>query len=241
MAHSKENIASMSNYVFCRVFTKIDHNVKKDIERVAKSVLNDVEYHFFGHKIELEGFGKLTQEQIGQEFGISANEVSKLEEITCYKIIKGFENQDKLEEKMGGQFIRCPDCSGLINYKDIEKYTVRPPEELMEMDLYKFFNEKTNIFVAQRRKTTNLRKLVTALYTGRFHYTYRGDRWEGRPIKKLKDLYTLTEKEIRSTSFRGVTWGKFNKILTENYLPVVGLPNRYEYTFIYQNRSEQKE
>jgi len=152
--------------------------------------------------------------------------------------------KEKLEKKVAEQFV-CPDCGKTMDYKDIDKYKRGLPAELMEMDLINFAREKTGIY----RKGTENRRLANTLskmYEGRMFQQYvelPGDKytrkWYDKKIVKVKDLYSVTGKEIYEIRDAGrKTWENLNEELKGNNLPPLKLP--YKYTVNYPLKKNKK-
>lgn len=79
--------------------------------------------------------------------------------------------KEKLEKKIAEQTV-CPDCGKAIDYKDIDKYKRGLPVNLIEMDLIRFFKEKTGIFKERGVGQLRLANILSSLYEGRMFKQY---------------------------------------------------------------------
>ena len=146
----------------------------------------------------------------------------------------------KLEKKITEQVV-CPDCGKAIDYKDIAKYKRGLPTGLMEMDFYDFLKQKAGIYEGRKKSVGNRRlaNLCSILYDGRLYKEYvelsdnkYTTQWHEKKIGKVKDLYSLTQREIFAIQNMGkVTWDGLNKILEDKQLSPLKLP--YQYTVTY--------
>ncbi|MDD5670242.1 MAG: hypothetical protein PHN49_01245 [Candidatus Omnitrophica bacterium] len=152
-----------------------------------------------------------------------------------------------LEKKIAEQIV-CPDCGKATDYKDIDNYKRGLPAELMEMDFRAFLKQKTGIYEEGKRRAdyARLAGLSNILLNGKLYkeivdlpddkYTVR---WHEKKIEKVKDLYSLTKREIFGIQNIGkVTWDKLNATLENNNLAPLKLP--YGYTVTYPLKKYKK-
>jgi hypothetical protein len=142
----------------------------------------------------------------------------------------------------------CPDCGKASDYKDIGKYRRGLPAELMGMDFREFIKQKTGIYHDSKKGMGNVRLagLCNILYEGRLYKEYVNlpnnkytTQWHEKKIGKVKDLYSLTEKEIWAVRNVGkLTWGRLNEVLDNNNLAPLKLP--YGYTVNYPLKKNKK-
>jgi len=155
--------------------------------------------------------------------------------------------KEKVKGRTEEQFV-CPNCAKAIEYKDTAKYKRGLPAGLMEMSFYEFLKQKTGVYKDGKREAEGQRlaNLCSTLRYGKLYKEYEdlpNDRyrvqWHEKKIEKVKDLYSLTEREIYGIRNMGkITWDKLNTLLKDNNLAPLTLP--YQYTVNYPLKKDKK-
>jgi len=150
--------------------------------------------------------------------------------------------KETLTGKTEEQYV-CPDCGKAVDYKDIGKYKRGLPAELMEMDFREFIKQKTGIYQSRSR----LANLCDSLYEGRISKGYTNlPNGQYKPIwcdkiSKVKDIYSLSEREIYGVRNVGKgTWESMNEALEKNNLAPLKLPYCYSVTYPLKKASGKK-
>lgn len=130
------------------------------------------------------------------------------------------------------EYYCCPGCGKAVDFSEVEKYKKTLPENLMDMELIKFFETHSKYFTGDLNLLKhNKRRIENVLYALRRGYPEDSMRWSGRKentfVRKVKDIYTIDDSIMSNLAytnqvdFGAKTLAKINETLTENGLPTV--------------------
>jgi hypothetical protein len=104
----------------------------------------------------------------------------------------------------------------------------RSIEEMLEKDLRDFFFKETDIFNKRGIGENFVRLLIYGLTAKRGNKEFGLYRNIAKPLKKVKDLYTLSQEEMYTTRKAGEkTWQRINSYLKKMGLPPLQLSEEY--------------